>query len=216
MRIPSPHPLRGQTEERSTLQASDRLIHGQVQTFESVEEFERDTLGVQPGVPPATDIAAPIGARVSEAGPVCRCGAKPHQVQPNRCARGHGMSGNGLALVTGERSAVFWSAAEGLRSEIREAAIADAGHSHEDAPRTLLVAADGLAQAVLMRDAAYLRAVEQGGPMSSDSRARRAWAVWESAAAIVERHVKTLGLKRTGRQLPKTPMDAIAALPELE
>jgi len=60
---------------------------------------------------------------------------------------------------------------------------------------------------VLIRDAAYDRLTRLGGPMSSADRARRAFTVWESAAAGVERHVKLLGLKR--RQRHVDPMVAL-------
>lgn len=126
----------------------------------------------------------------------CRCGAGPHAELPNRCAAGHATKGNGLALVAGHRSAAFWAAEAEERRELQRVLVEDAGHSLDTAPRALLVAADGLAQAVLVRDSAFARVVESGGPLTSAGRTRRAFAVWTQALDRVERHLRLLGLER--------------------
>src|ERR1700676_1395472 len=89
--------------------------------------------------------------------------------------------GNKAALVTGAHSAAFWRAQEEARREIVRAVVEDAGHAPDDAPRALRLAADGIAQAVLLRDAAFQRVVESGGPMTSAGRVRRAYQVWLTA-----------------------------------
>jgi hypothetical protein len=79
---------------------------------------------------------------------------------------------------------------------LRQAIVEDAGHTADDAPRALLVAADGLAQAVLVRDSAFARVVQQGGPLTSTGRTRRAFQVWTAALDRVERHLRLVGLSR--------------------
>src|SRR5262245_54326122 len=79
-------------------------------------------------------------------------------------------TGNSFALVVGHRSAAFWSAREEARQTLVESLIADAGHDVADAPKALHVAADGLAQAVLLRDSAFARLVESGGPLTATGR----------------------------------------------
>jgi len=110
--------------------------------------------------------------------------------------------GNRAALLVGERSSAFWNACEGARRDIAAAVIADQGHSAEDAPRALWLAADGLAQAVLLRDAAFLRVVESGGPLTASGRTRRAYAVWEASSDRVVAHLRLIGLRRVPKPSP--------------
>src|SRR2546423_27493 len=101
---------------------------------------------------------SPFGADAIEpAGRVCKCGAGPHRTDPQRCANGHTWLRNTLTVLAGEGSVAFWTAHETARRELREGIIADAGHTPADAPRTLGVAAETIAQATLIRDSAYLR-----------------------------------------------------------
>jgi hypothetical protein len=80
---------------------------------------------------------------------------------------------------------------------MRQAIIADNGYTNEsDAPRALSTAADGLAQAVLLRDSAFMRVLESGGPLSSAGRPRRAFVVWSADSDRVERHLRLIGLQR--------------------
>src|SRR5687767_6093684 len=104
------------------------------------------------------------------------------------------VAGNRKALVAGAHSAAFWEAQAAARQETTDAVIADAGHRPDGAPRTLVLAADGLAQAVLLRDSAFLRLVESGGPLTSSGRTRRAFTAWQAAADRVERYIRLLGL----------------------
>ena len=110
--------------------------------------------------------------------------------------------GNGLAVVTGSRSVAFWQEHEQARRELQDALIVDAGHQPDDAPRALVIAADGLAQAMLIRDSAFARVVEAGGPLTSAGRTRRAFAVWTAALDRTERHLRLVGLERKAQALP--------------
>ena len=127
---------------------------------------------------------------------VCRCGLGPSSKHPDRCAAGHVLRGNEVALVVGHRSPAFWREHAEARRELREAVVADAGHVTDDAPRALLLAADSIAQATLIRDSAFLRLVEAGGPLTSHGRTRRAFVVWCAAVDRVERHLRLIGLRR--------------------
>ena len=131
-----------------------------------------------PGAPtPALEPAAPSGENGTDAAPVtggCKCGAGPHPEHPDRCAAGHVLTGNGLAVVAGHRSVAFWNEHERDRRALQRAVVEDAGQTLATAPQALLLAADGLAQAVLVRDSAFARVCEAGGPLTSAGRTRRA------------------------------------------
>lgn len=117
-------------------------------------------------------------------------------------ATGRFAAGNRAAVVVGEYSADFWRQHAAARDEIRRAVIADAGCTEADAPRALSLAADSIAQAAFVRDAAYLRMVETGGPLSSKTRPRRAFVVWSAAVDRLERHLRLVGLRRVPRSAP--------------
>lgn len=136
---------------------------------------------------------------------VCSCGATSRSTRhPDRCAKGHPLVGQpGPALVVGDRSRVFWKLHNQARRELRDEIIADAGHSAAAAPRALILAAESIAQAVLIRDSAYLRMAEAGGPLASSGRVRRAFAVWSAAADRLEKHLRLVGLRR----LPKPALN---------
>src|SRR2546422_296730 len=104
--------------------------------------------------------------------------------------------GNRAAFVTGSRSAQFWTAHGAAIRDIVRDVIEDAGYTTDDAPRALRLAADGAAQAALLRDSAFVRVVESGGPMTASGRTRRAFAVWTTATDRLERHLRLVGLKR--------------------
>lgn len=116
-----------------------------------------------------------------------------------RDAAGRFAAGNSAALVTGASSPAFWANVDGARREIAAAVVSDAGFAEIDAPRALQLAADGLAQAALMRDAAFARVVEAGGPMTTAGRTRRAFVVWQAATDRLERHLRLVGLRRVPR-----------------
>ena len=137
-----------------------------------------------------------IGPVADRQASVCRCGAGPRPGDGERCTRGHLMPGNVAAVVVGERSAAFWAAHEAARRETRRAVIEDAGYHEHDAPEALQLAADGIGQARLLRDSAFLRVVESGGPMTAKGRARRAFTVWLAASDRLERYLRLVGLAR--------------------
>jgi hypothetical protein len=121
---------------------------------------------------------------------------------------GRFVPGNRSALITGARSRAFWEIHESTRREIVEAVISDAGHDLDDAPKALQIAAVGVAQAVLVRDSAFLRVVESGGPMTTSGRTRRSFNVWLAALDRLERHLRLVGLRRE----PKRRTNSLAEL----
>jgi hypothetical protein len=146
----------------------------------------------------------------------CKRGCPPHEARPDICARGHRLPGHaGPALVTGERSEHVQASLESTRREISLAVLRDAGHSDDDAPEALRRVAVGFAQAVLMRDSAFVRVVEAGGPMTSSDRARRAFDVWLKSALVVERHARTIGLRRVPKPTV-SPLDYLAGRVDAE
>ena len=110
-------------------------------------------------------------------------------------------------MVVGQRGAQFWKEREAALRELERTILADAGHTPGDAPRALLEAASGLAQAVAIRDAAFARIGEDGGPLTSLGRGRRALRVWQDAGAAVERYLRLLGLRRVPRHVD--PLEAV-------
>jgi hypothetical protein len=146
---------------------------------------------------PSTQASAPLGA----VGP-----------RGDRDAGGRFRAGNRSAVVVGQHSRAFWNAHEAARRDIAADVVSDAGHSPADAPRALQLAADGIAQAALLRDSAFLRLVQSGGPMTSSGRTRRAFTVWQAASDRLERHLRLVGLRR----VPKAtnPYDALRAAVE--
>jgi hypothetical protein len=146
-------------------------------------------------VPPRDLTVAPM-SRQGDASPLGAIGPTS-----DRGAGGRFIAGNRAALVTGERSTQFWRAAEAARRESRDAIIRDAGHTSQDAPEALRVTAEGLAQAVLLRDSAFARVIESGGPLTSSGRTRRAFAVWTAAADRVERYARLVGVRRVPQQV---------------
>lgn len=150
---------------------------------------------------------APNGDIGAAAVPACKCGALVN-ANGDRCRNGHLLPGHTASLIVGHRSVAFWNAAQDALAAVVRDVLRDAGHSPDDAPRALLVAAEGLAQATLIRDAAFDRLRVLGGPTSSSNdRARRSFVVWANAAASAERHLKLIGLKR--RSKPVDPMVAL-------
>jgi len=114
---------------------------------------------------------------------------------------GQFMSGNRAAMIVGDRSVQFWQACEGTRRDIVTAVLQDSGHTLADAPRALRLAAEGIAQAALVRDAAFDRMVETGGPLTSRDRGRRSLTVWLAASDRLLRHLQVIGLERQARRL---------------
>jgi hypothetical protein len=126
------------------------------------------------------------------------CGPVGQEADRDR-ASGRFVAGNRAALVVGASSSAFWAAHAAARREIWRDVIADFGYTETDAPRALQLAADGLAQASLLRESAFAKLVESGGPMTSAGRTRRAFVVWQVAADRVEHYLRLVGLQRRAR-----------------
>ena len=145
---------------------------------------------------------SPFGEVTPGTAAVCRCGAGRHAIEADRCANGHTLVGHsGPALLTTARAELFWEAHEGVRREIRDRVIADHGCAPDDAPEALRIAAETIAQATLVRDSAYQRMADAGGPLSASGRARRCFDVWCAAVDRLERHLRLVGLQRKGRRI---------------
>jgi hypothetical protein len=133
------------------------------------------------------------------------CGAHS-PTQPSgangRGANGRFLPGNTSALVVGNHGVRFWQAADAERQRLRAGVLADRGFTRDsDAPIALAALADGLAQALLVRDAAFARLVESQGPLTSSGRPRRAYAVWLTACEKAQRHASAIGLERVERRV---------------
>jgi hypothetical protein len=141
----------------------------------------------------------------------CSCGARRHATDPNRCARGHMFKGNVLALQDGARSGQFWNAVDSERRQLVAAIVEDAGYALADAPKSLHLAADSLAQACLLQHAAFLRLAEVGGPFAQTGRARQSFLVWSAATDKVIQFARLLGLRRHSKPIdPFTLMEQVA------
>ena len=105
------------------------------------------------------------------------------------------------ALVVGAHSPTFWSQAEAVRLEIRDALIADAGFTFEDAPRALQLLADSTAMAAILQHSTWGRLVEACGPLTSNDRQRRVLSTWLQSSDRLERGLRVLGLKRIPRDV---------------
>lgn len=186
-------------------------------TFKRSVAYAERTQGPISAPEPETKAGAvePFGLVGPETATLCRCGAGPHPEIEGRCAAGHVGRSNGLALVVGVNSRVFWAEHDAARHELRTAIIADAGHSAEDAPCALTIAAESIAQATLIRDSAYLRLAESGGPLASSGRVRRAFHAWIQASDRLERGLRLVGLRRMPRPAPSSFSEAILQAPEL-
>jgi hypothetical protein len=116
---------------------------------------------------------------------------------------------NTLALIIGQHSTQFWVTVAGTVSAQRPAVLRDLGLDPADAPAILIAAVDGLLQAQALRDAAFHRIAESGGPTTIRGRHRAALKVWESASDRVVALTRILGIARRPR-----PVDPLAAVHE--
>lgn len=114
------------------------------------------------------------------------------------CPGGCGfLPANPAGLVVGHRGRHFWREHDRMYRGTCEEIAVDLGHdSYDDAPAAARAAISGLAQAVLVRDSAYRRVVEDGGPLSSKGRVRRAAKVQQDYDRRAESWARQLGLKR--------------------
>jgi hypothetical protein len=169
-------------------------------------EFDQLRAGLQPELQSTTRSDAPFGAVGAETAADCQ--------QDRDATTGRWVVGNRGALVAGADSTRFWAQAEAAQREIEAGLLQDAGHGADDAPRALRLAVAGIAQAALVRDSAYQRLVESGGPLTSRGRGRRAFVIWLQASERLHRGLQLVGLER--RTKPVTSLTAaILAEPEL-
>jgi hypothetical protein len=124
-----------------------------------------------------------------------------------RDAVGRFAAGNTASLVVGARSTAFWAAQEGARRAIEVEVINDAGFIPDDAPEALKLAVEALAQATLIARSAFHRIDEEGGPLTTKGRGRRAFVAWQQAVDRQDRALRLLGLQRKPR--PVDPMAAV-------
>lgn len=164
---------------------------------------------------PAAPAAEPFGDHgVSPALEArCSCGRSRHATDPTRCAGGHPWRGlPGPALIVGATSAHFWAAAEALVAERRRAYLHQCGYREADAPRDLADISTGLAQAVLMRDSAFARIADSGGPTTIQGRTRAAYPVWKDTGDSVLRHSKAIREYPPAHAGPPSIVATLAAL----
>jgi hypothetical protein len=124
---------------------------------------------------------------------VCKCGATGHSLtDATRCERGHLLTGNKAATITDTRARGFIEAHAAALAETVTTILGQKGYTRESAPLELLAAAEGLAQARLMRDAGYQRTVDNGGPLTGSDRLRGAARVAGEWSDRTLRHVQTI------------------------
>lgn len=157
---------------------------------------------VLPFPTPSTTTTAPSGAS-----------GAPTPVRDYRDRRGRFAPGNSCALKVGEHSAAFWAGAQAAQHEIMTAVLRDLGHGDEaSAPAAVTAVVRNLAQGVLLRDAAFSKIVEQGGPQTEPtSRARAALRIWAESADKVLAAAKVIGLARVPKPAPslRAVLDAV-------
>lgn len=122
--------------------------------------------------------------------------------ETDRAADGRFQRGNRAALIVGARSAAFWASQHDARQAFIAGILSDHGCAPDDAPAALMAAADGLAQAVLLRDSAFHRIAESGGPTSLRGRRRAALSVWLDASDRFEKLIRVLGVERRQKPAP--------------
>ena len=133
---------------------------------------------------------------------VCKCGAPDHPRKSDRCARGHLIPGNTTSLVVGHKTKEFWKLRAPERGRLQRALVEDAGFAFDDAPVALQLAADALAQATLIRDAAFEKLAESYGPLSASGKTRQVYSVWCNAFDRADRATRLLGLRRKAKAVP--------------
>lgn len=134
--------------------------------------------------------ADPFGGN-GDAPAVCSCGAPQHAKLPDRCAGGHVIRGNALALIHGERSLQTREQDLELAEQVAASILADRGYDDpEDAPTALVVAASTLARAAV----AEARTFERVGDLAGDRREHRAHQKWMALVDKVYAGLRVVGL----------------------
>lgn len=145
----------------------------------------------------------------AEAGPAEPFGADGREAarEDRDPSTGRFRPGNRAALVVGQHSAAFWADVEAVQRARRRALLSDRGHTEDDAPQALLDAVDGVVQAVLLRDSAFLHLAASGGPATLRGRRRAAFNVWLAASDRALRYLQLVGLERKARHVD--PLEAV-------
>jgi hypothetical protein len=151
------------------------------------EDTDTQEAPLQPDLQPDAENDSPSGVLGADA---------------ERDTRGRFQKGNRAAVVTGGRSTAFWAAQEAHRRAIVAEVLRDHGQAGEPS-YALRASADGLAQSTILRDSAFERLLEMGGPLTENDRHRSAFPVWQACSASVERHARLLGLERKVKDVAK-------------
>ena len=100
--------------------------------------------------------------------------------------------GNRVAAIVGNRGADFWREQAGQLERLRARFLADAGFASSDtAPLTLDIVAHSMAQAVVVREAAFSHMTAAGGPLSESGKPRRAYTVWAASNEALIRDLRS-------------------------
>lgn len=170
-------------------------------TVEDQTEAKADSLSARLGS------GAPSGDVGPETDGVTECRNCGHEGSPqgrDHCEScGAFLPANTAGLVVGHRGYRFWQQHDQLYRGLQEEVARDLGHDGlDDAPAAARSAIAGLVQALIIRDSAYRRVVEDGGPLTSKGRTRRAAKVQESYDRRVEAWVRRLGIDREPAPVP--------------
>lgn len=150
-----------------------------------------------------TRVAPPSPAEPVADGTVCRCGAGPHSVSPDRCANGHVQPGNALAHRTGlyaQRGSPEMADLEAAGADLYEASINDAGGRENLTARALTQHENRAVIQVHIRKVVH--ALETHGLFDKRGRLRTGWiSQLESLVGTALAIDRTLGLDRKARAL---------------
>ena len=89
--------------------------------------------------------------------------------------------------------------------------LAQRGYTDDDAPPTVRIVAESLAEADLIRQSYFDYLTRSGGPVSAKGRMRRCVEGWSKAADRCHKLAMALGLERHERHLDVTPAEYVEA-----
>lgn len=138
--------------------------------------------------------------------------APSRDISANHGPDGRFTCGNTASVVVGQHGRRFWDSVSGAIAAHSAAILADLGHTPDSAPIALETAVRGLAQASALRDSAFERVAEAGGPSTLRGRQRAAFRIWVEASDRVAAHLRLVGLAR--RERPVDPLEAVRAAVE--
>jgi hypothetical protein len=99
-----------------------------------------------------------------------------------------------------------------IRQEMRSAILADLGHTNADAPRTLSIVIDQLAEARLIAQSYFEFLAASGGPISTKGRQRRCVEGFLKASMTVAKFASMIGLERRTKRPQLTPAEWLQGL----